>query len=71
MSLNYTLIVDVDDAGLLSPPFTVTITEPDLYDRVWIDRGEMINRYSGQMELVIGSIGFGVGDFGNGVFGWS
>ena len=71
MSLNYTLIVEVDDVGFLSPPFPSTVTVPDLFDRIWIDRGVMINRYSGSIDLLTDPIGFGEGVFGTGLFGWS
>jgi len=70
VSLNYTLIADVDDIGLLSPPFPGDVV-PDLHDRVWIDRGRMYNRYSGEIELLTDPIGFGEGSFGDGLFGWS
>ena len=70
MSLNYTLLAEVDDIGFLSPPFPGDVV-PDLFDRVWIDRGVMINRYSGSIDLLTDPIGFGEGIFGSGLFGWS
>jgi len=70
VSLNYTLIAEVDDVGLLSPPFPGEVV-PDLFDRIWIDRGRMLNRYSGEIELLTDPIGFGDGIFGIGLFGWS
>ncbi|MCF7954459.1 MAG: hypothetical protein K9M75_01525 [Phycisphaerae bacterium] len=70
MSLNYTLIAEVDDIGFLSPPFPGDVV-PDLFDRIWIDRGVMINRYSGSIDLLTDPIGFGEGIFGEGLFGWS
>ena len=71
MSLNYTLIVDVDDVGLLAMPFPLSVPVPDIFDRIWIDRGRMLNRYSGEIELLTDPIGFGDGSFGEGLFGWS
>jgi hypothetical protein len=70
MSLNYTLLAEVADIGFLSPPLPRDIV-PDLFDRIWIDRGVMINRYSGSIDLLTDPIGFGEGIFGSGLFGWS
>jgi hypothetical protein len=76
MTLNYTLLVEVDDVGLLSAPFTETIPVPALYDRVWVDRdsfgrGNNLNRYTGEVEYLTQPPGFGEGGFGDGIFGWS
>jgi hypothetical protein len=76
MTLNYTLLVEVDDVGLLSAPFPDSIPVPGLYDRVWKDRdsigrGNNLNRYTGEVEYLTQPPGFGVGGFGDGIFGWS
>ena len=76
MTLNYTLLVEVDDVGLLSAPFLDTIPGPALYDRVWINRDSVgrvhnLNRYTGDIEYLTQPTGFGVGGFGDGIFGWS
>ncbi len=77
MSLNYTPIVEVDDVGLLAIPFRLTAADaPALYDRVWLDRdsvgrGYNLNRYTGEIEYLTQPPGFGVGGFGDGIFGWS
>ena len=76
MTINYTLLVEVDDVGLLSAPFLDTIPGPGLYDRVWIDRdslgrGYNMNRYTGKIEYLTQPPGFGAGSFGDGIFGWS
>jgi hypothetical protein len=76
MTINYTLLVEVDDVGLLSAPFHLTPPTPALYDRVWIDRdsfgrGFNLNRYSGEVEYFTQPPGFGIDGFGDGIFGWS
>ena len=69
--MNYQLIVEVDDVGMLVIPFGVDAVSPALYDRLWMDRGLMLNRYTGQVEYLTQPIGFGEGSFGSGIFGWS
>ena len=77
MSLNYTPIVEVVDVGLLSMPFRLgDVGDIGLHDRVWIDRdslarGRYLNRYTGQVEYLTDPPGFGEGNFGEGIFGWS
>ena len=76
MSLNYTLIVEVDDVGFLAMPFPLSAPAIGLYDRVWISRdslarGQSLNRYTGEIEYLTDPPGFGVNDFGSGIFGWS
>ena len=71
MSLNYTPIVEVDDVGLLSCPFPSSSVDPALHDRIWINRGQFLNRYTGEIEYLTQPPGFGVGGFGEGIFGWS
>ena len=72
MSLNYTPLVEVDDVGLLAMPFRLSdINSIALYDREWIARGRYLNRYTGQIEYLTQPTGFGEGEFGNGIFGWS
>ena len=76
MSINYPLIVEIAEVGLLAVPFRLTAAESALYDRVWIGRdsmarGRYLNRYTGQVEYLTEPTGFGDGDFGNGIFGWS
>ena len=67
----YPLIAEVDDVGMLAVPFVLTAVTPALYDRVWLDRGLALNRYTGQVEYLTQPTGFGEGAFGNGIFGWS
>jgi len=76
MSLNYPLLVEVDDVGLLAVPFYLKAPTPALYDRVWLSRdsvgrGRVLNRYTGQVEYLTEPTDFGDGEFGNGIFGWS
>jgi hypothetical protein len=76
MTINYRLLVEVDDVGLLAVPFHLSTPVPALYDRVWIgrdsvDRGSNLNRYTGEVEYLTQPPGFGVGGFGDGIFGWS
>ena len=62
---------EITEVGLLSPPFD---PEPMLIDnsrRLWMDRGLALNRYTGQEVLLTVGTGWGEGEFGNGVFGWS
>jgi len=69
--MNYPLIAEVDDVGMLAVPFVLTAVTPALYDREWIARGRYLNRYTGQVEYLTQPEGFGEGSFGNGIFGWS
>jgi len=71
VSLNYTPIVEVDDVGFLACPFPLSTVDPALHDRVWINRGRFLNRYTGEIEYLTQPPGFGVGGFGEGIFGWS
>jgi hypothetical protein len=69
--MNYQLIVEVEDVGMLAIPFGVDTAEPALYDRLWTGRGLSLNRYTGQVEYLTQPTGFGEGSFGQGIFGWS
>ena len=69
--MNYQLIVEVEDVGMLAIPFGVDTAEPALYDRLWTDRGLSLNRYTGQVEYLTQPEGFGVAGFGEGIFGWN
>ena len=76
MTINYTLLAEVDDVGLLSAPFPNSKAVPALYDRVWVSRdsigrGNILNRYTGDIEYYTQPPGFGVDGFGDGFFGWS
>ena len=76
MSLNYTLTAEIGEVGLLAIPFRLSPVAPALHDRVWLDRdsigrGNNLNRYTGDIEYLTQPPGFGVGGFGNGIFGWS
>jgi len=71
MSINYTPIAHVGDVGLLAMPFAMSATKPGTHDRIWIDRGRFLNRYTGEAELLTDPPGFGEGNFGDGIFGWS
>ena len=69
--LNYTPIAEVDDVGLLAIPFRLSPQAAGLYDRVWLNRGRLLNRYTGEIEYLTQPEGFGVYGFGEGIFGWS
>ena len=74
--MTYPLIAEVDDVGLLAVPFLNEQPEALLHDRVWLNRGDMsrwraLNRYTGEEEFLTAPTGFGGGEFGNGLFGWS
>ena len=75
--LNYSLLVEIDDVGLLAVPFRLADpVAPALHDRVWLDRdsfgrGNNLNRYTGDIEMLTVPPGFGVSGFGSGIFGWS
>lgn len=71
MTLNYDLIAIIDEVGLLATPFRIVPVESLLYDRIWMDRGFALNRYTGEQVFVTEAIGFGNGSFGSGYFGWS
>jgi hypothetical protein len=76
MSLNYTLLGEIAEVGLLAIPFRLSPVAPALHDRVWLDRdsvsrGSNLNRYTGEVEYLTQPPGFGVGGFGSGIFGWS
>ena len=71
MGLNYTPIAVIDETGLLDPPFPNGAASVGLYDRVWLNRGRYLNRYTGEIEYLTEPTGFGQGEFGNGIFGWS
>jgi len=69
--MSYPLIAEVDDVGLLSAPFLDEQPEALLHDRVWLNRGRYLNRYTGEVDFLTSPTGFGDGSFGNGLFGWS
>ena len=66
----YALIGEIAEIGLLAPPFDLSPVI-DEHDRLWLDRGLSLNRYTGEVVYVIPVVGFGEGAFGEGVFGWS
>ena len=69
--MNYPLITEVDDVGMLAVPFILEAVKPALYDRLWIGRGLPLNRYTGRQEYLTQPEGFGVAAFGEGIFGWN
>ena len=74
--MSYPLIAEVDDVGLLSAPFLDVLPESLLLDRIWLGRDDLsrwraLNRYTGEEEYLTAPTGFGDGDFGDGLFGWS
>ena len=72
MTSFYSPIVEVDDVGLLAIPFNIgVVDEVSPHDREWIDRGQMINRYTGDFVFLTTPPGFGEAEFGTGIFGWS
>ena len=76
MTLYYIPIAEIAEVGLLASPFRLTDPTPGLHDRVWLDRdsldrGRLLNRYTGDVEFLTETTGFGDGEFGNGIFGWS
>lgn len=64
-------IAEIDEVGILSPPFNDDGMPVDDSRRLWSDRGLALNRYTGHEVLLTAGAGFGEGQFGNGVFGWS
>ena len=66
----YALIGEIAEIGLLAPPFDLSPVI-DEHDRLWLDRGLSLNRYTGEVVYVMPAVGFGEGAFGEGVFGWS
>ena len=71
MMLNYDLIAVIDEVGLLAAPFRIESVESLLYDRLWMGRGFALNRYTGEQVFLTEAVGFGNGEFGDGLFGWS
>ncbi len=73
----YPLIGEINDVGLLAPPFDLDGAVPGDNDRTWIgrgnwlDRGPGLNRYTGETVYLTQAVGFGDGEFGSAVFGWS
>ena len=64
-------IVEITRVGILSPAFNDEDMPIDDSRRLWLDRGRPLNRYTGhEVPLTVGT-GWGEGEFGNGVFGWS
>ncbi len=74
-------IAKIDEIGLLVPPFAdepAAVDESrrlwlgrDMLDRDVLDRGLALNRYTGHEVLLTVGTGWGEGEFGNGLFGWS
>ena len=64
-------ITEITKIGILSPPFNEGELVIDDGRRLWMDRGLALNRYSGHEVLLTVGTGWGEGEFGNGVFGWS
>ena len=72
----YALIAEIAEIGLLAPPFDLSAVI-EAHDRVWLDRGTYIgrwpglNRYTGEVVYLTQAVGFGEGEFGTAIFGWS
>ena len=64
-------IAEITEVGLLCPPFNQEGVPIDDSRRLWMDRGLALNRYTGHEVLLTIGTGWGEGEFGNGVFGWS
>ena len=76
MSIDYKLTARIADVRALAVPFTLLPFVPGLHDRVWVDRdslarGKNLNRYTGDVVHLTQPPDFGVGGFGEGIFGWS
>jgi len=66
----YNLIGKIDDIALLAPPFDLSPVTQE-HDRVWLNRGLPVNRFTGEIVYLTQAIGFGEGEFGTAYFGWS
>ncbi len=64
-------IAEITKVGILSPEFNDEDMPTDDSRRLWMDRGLALNRYTGHEVLLTVGTGWGEGQFGNGVFGWS
>ena len=64
-------IAEITKVGILSPEFNDEDMPTDDSRRLWMDRGLALNRYTGHEVLLTVGTGWGDGEFGNGVFGWS
>ncbi len=64
-------IAEITKVGILSPPFDSKPMPTDDSRRLWMDRGLALNRYTGHEVLLTVGTGWGEGEFGNGLFGWS
>ena len=76
MSIDYKLTARIADVTALAVPFSLSPVVPDVNDRVWVDRdgldrGKNLNRYTGDVVHLTQPPDFGVGGFGEGIFGWS
>ena len=76
----YPLIAEIAEIDMLAPPFEVVIVTEEATapgkvftcdDPLRIDRGLALNRYTGEKVYVVPATGWGEGEFGNGMFGWS
>ena len=64
-------IAEITKVGILSPEFNDEEMPIDDSRRLWMDRGLALNRYTGHEVLLTVGTGWGEGEFGSGVFGWS
>ena len=76
MSINYKLTARIADVLAVAVPFTFAPYVPDNHDRIWLDRDSLdrglnLNRYTGDVVHLTQPPDFGVGGFGEGIFGWS
>ncbi len=76
----YPLIAEIAGIDMLAPPFELVIVTEEASeaekvfgcdDPLRIDRGLSLNRYTGEKVYVVPATGWGEGEFGNGIFGWS
>ena len=79
--MTYPLLAVITEIDLLAPPFEVgaaageeTVEGGKVFvcdDPLRIGRGLALNRYTGEKVYVTPAVGWGEGEFGSGIFGWS
>ncbi len=76
----YPLIAEISGIDMLAPPFELAVATEEAAeaekvfgcdDPLRIDRGLSLNRYTGEKVYVVPATGWGEGEFGSGIFGWS
>ncbi len=76
----YPLIAEIAGIDLTAPPFELVIVTEEAAeagkvfgcdDPSRIDRGLALNRYTGEKVYAAAAMGWGEGEFGSAIFGWS